>query len=151
MEEIQLKQATFKITGQCDVQIIRFQIRQLLQNLISNSLKFSRVGIPPKITIKSTVVSGRKVKDIKLEETIDYCHIVYTDNGIGFSSDYNERVFNVFQRLHNRSEYKGTGMGLAICKRIIENHNGVITASGELNKGVRFDMYIPIEQLRAIE
>lgn len=151
IEEIELKKATFKITGQCDIQIIRFQFRQLLQNLISNSLKFSRINVVPKITIKSTIVSASKLKNINPESTTDYCHIVYTDNGIGFSSDYNERVFNVFQRLHNRSEYKGTGMGLAICKRIIENHNGFITASGALNKGVRFDIYIPVDQKPTIE
>lgn len=151
MEEIQQKNAIFKITGRCDVSVIRFQFRQLLQNLISNSLKFSRPDVAPKITIKSTVVSGRKMKDLNLDKAVDYCHIAYADNGIGFSSDYNERVFNVFQRLHNRSEYKGTGMGLAICKRIIENHNGIITATGELNKGVLFDMYIPVDQWRSIE
>jgi two-component system CheB/CheR fusion protein len=66
------------------------------------------------------------------------------DNGIGFDPQYNERIFEVFQRLHSSEEYKGTGMGLAICKRIIENHNGVITAMGKLGEGVRFDIYIPI-------
>jgi signal transduction histidine kinase len=74
----------------------------------------------------------------------DYCHIIYTDNGIGFEPQFNERIFEVFQRLNGQEEYKGTGMGLAICKRIIENHNGMITAKGELNKGARFDIYIPI-------
>ena len=78
-----------------------------------------------------------------LSQTTDYCHITYMDNGIGFDPHYNERIFEVFQRLHNREEYKGTGMGLAICKRIIENHNGIITASGTLNEGARFDIYIP--------
>ena len=146
MEEILEKHATIKFTGQCTVSIIRFQFRQLLQNLLSNSLKFSRENTAPEITIKTTFLSGSKSKNPLLKATINYCHIVYTDNGIGFSADYNERIFNVFQRLHNHVKYKGTGMGLAICKRIVENHAGIITASGELNKGVKFDIYIPIEQ-----
>jgi light-regulated signal transduction histidine kinase (bacteriophytochrome) len=78
-----------------------------------------------------------------LPSDIDYFHITYSDNGIGFDPQYNERIFEVFQRLHSSEEYKGTGMGLAICKRVIENHNGVITAMGKLGEGVRFDIYIP--------
>ena len=144
LEEIIQKNASIHVTGKYDVNVIRFQFRQLLQNLISNSLKFSIPGVAPEINIKSSIVSGSKLKKKKLDENTDYCHIIYTDNGIGFNPEYNERVFQVFQRLHNRTEYKGTGMGLAICRRIIENHNGIITATGELNKGVQFDIYIPV-------
>jgi len=147
IEEILHKKAVIHISGSFEVNVIRFQFRQLLQNLISNSLKFSIPDIPPQINITSSIVSGKKVKNKQLDAHTDYCHIVYTDNGIGFSPEYNERVFQVFQRLHNRSEYKGTGMGLAICRRIIENHHGIITASGKLNKGVQFDMYIPVNGL----
>lgn len=143
-EEIIQQNASIHITGKYEVNVIRFQFRQLLQNLISNSLKFSIPNIAPEINIKSNIVSGSKLKKEKLDENTDYCHIVYTDNGIGFNEEYNERVFQVFQRLHNHSEYKGTGMGLAICRRIIENHNGIITAKGKLNKGVQFDIYIPV-------
>ena len=135
--------ATIEIVDHCEVNIIRFQFRQLIDNLISNSLKFSIPSTAPHITFRSEIVRGDKLNNEKLSSNIDYCHIIYTDNGIGFDPQYNERVFEVFQRLHSQEEYIGTGMGLAICKRIIENHNGVITASGKLNKGVQFDIYIP--------
>ena len=72
-----------------------------------------------------------------------YCHITVSDNGIGFEAEYKDRIFEVFQRLHGKSEYPGTGIGLAIVKKIVENHNGIITATAELDKGARFDIYIP--------
>jgi PAS domain S-box-containing protein len=143
-EEVILeKKATIEIADHCEVNIIRFQFRQLIDNLISNSLKFSIPATAPHITFRSEIVQGDKLNNEKLSSEIDYCHITYTDNGIGFDPQYNERVFEVFQRLHSQEEYIGTGMGLAICKRIVENHNGIITASGILNKGVQFDIYIP--------
>ncbi|HEY6160981.1 MAG TPA: ATP-binding protein, partial [Bacteroidia bacterium] len=125
--------------------IIRFQFRQLIHNLIGNSLKFQKPSRPPRISIKGEIVHGSKLNVEKLSGKINYCHIIYTDNGIGFDPQYSERIFEVFQRLHSKEEYRGTGMGLAICKRIVENHHGVITASGKLNKGARFDIYIPAE------
>ena len=73
-----------------------------------------------------------------------YCHITFSDNGIGFEKEFEEQIFEVFQRLHHQEIYPGTGIGLAIAKKIIENHNGVITATGELNKGARFDIYLPV-------
>lgn len=106
------------------------------------------------ITIPTTLVTvndGEKLIDYLLQSKNDkiaaskikYCHLTYTDNGIGFDPQYNERIFEVFQRLHSQEEYSGTGIGLAICKRIIENHNGTITATGEPGKGARFDIFIP--------
>lgn len=142
-EVIAEKKATIDATLQGEASIIQSQFGQLIRNLISNSLKFSKTDTPSRITIKSTIDKGTKFKMKGLAPAIDYYHITYTDNGIGFDPQYNERIFEVFQRLHRREEYKGTGMGLAICKRIVENHNGIITASGELGKGARFDIYIP--------
>lgn len=142
-EVILVKKATIEIVDHCEVNIIRFQFRQLIDNLISNSLKFAIPATAPHITFRCEIVRGDKLNNEKLSSTIDYCHIIYTDNGIGFDPQYNERVFEVFQRLHSQEEYIGTGMGLAICKRIIENHNGIITASGKLNKGLQIDIYIP--------
>ena len=142
-EVIKEKKATIEAANLGKVRIIRFQLHQLMQNLISNSLKFSKPQTAPRIIIKSRHVPGSKLINEKLSSQINYCHVTYTDNGIGFDPQYNERIFEVFQRLHGQNEYKGTGMGLAICKRIIENHNGIITASGKVNKGTRFDMYIP--------
>lgn len=121
--------------------VIPFQFRQLFQNLISNSLKFSRPGVRSHITIKSRLISGTKLNKLPLHKK--YYHIIYTDNGIGFDPKYKNRIFEVFQRLHSRDEYVGTGIGLAICKRIIENHHGIITATGKLGKGARFDIFVP--------
>ncbi len=143
-EELYNKNAEIRTNDLCEVNIIQFQFIQLFQNLISNSLKFSRPEIKPLITINSTIIKGSTLDMKELLSNTDYCHMIYTDNGIGFASEYNERIFEVFQRLHTKEEYKGTGMGLAICKRIVENHNGLMTATGELNKGVRFDIYIPV-------
>ena len=143
-EDIILKKnATIEVAPLCEINIILFQFRQLIHNLISNSLKFSKLNTAPQIIIKSEIVEGSKLNNEKLTSKINYCHITYTDNGIGFDPQYNDRIFEVFQRLHSKEEYEGTGMGLAICKRIVENHNGIITAAGELNKGARFDIYIP--------
>ena len=104
----------------------------------------------PLITIKTEIASAVKLQkqnpeltDDMLDAKIKYCHINYTDNGIGFEPHYKHRIFDVFQRLHGKEEYPGTGIGLAIVKKIIENHNGIITANGELGKGATFDIYIP--------
>lgn len=151
-ETILEKKATIVIDNLCEVNIIRFQFRQLIDNLISNSLKFSIPANVPSIKFKSKILRGHVLMsetpslEGKLIPANDYCHITYTDNGIGFDPQYNERIFEVFQRLHNQEEYKGTGMGLAICKRIMENHHGIITASGKSNNGARFDIYIPALQ-----
>lgn len=144
-EELLLyKKAVIEVSNLFEVNIIRFQFRQLIQNLIDNSLKFSKPRTPPRIKIKSKIVPGIKFKNEKLSPEISYCHIIYTDNGIGFDPQYNERIFEILQRLHSKEKYKGAGLGLATCKRIVENHNGIITATGKLNKGARFDIYIPI-------
>jgi len=142
-EDIKEKKAVIKITGHCRANIIPFQFRQVMQNLISNSLKFTHAKRYSRIVIKCETVKGSILKIDNLLPGINYCHISVSDNGIGFDPQYKERIFEVFQRLHEFDEYRGTGIGLAICKRIIENHNGVITATGKLNKGSRFDIYIP--------
>ena len=137
------KHSVIEATRLCEVSVIPFQFRQLFHNLISNSLKFSKPGVPTHITIKSKIGLGNFFDDKRLVPGKKYCHIMFTDNGIGFDSEYRYRIFEVFQRLHSVLEFPGTGIGLAICKRIVENHNGFITASGEVNKGARFDIYIP--------
>jgi two-component system CheB/CheR fusion protein len=137
------KKAVITVSGFCEAKIIAFQFRQLISNLISNSLKFSHKKRFPRISIRCEITPGKLLKkEIALPET-NYCHITYTDNGIGFDPQYKDRIFEVFQRLHEYDEYKGTGIGLAICKKIIENHKGIITATGRINKGAQFDIYIP--------
>jgi two-component system, chemotaxis family, CheB/CheR fusion protein len=138
-ESIAEKNATIKIGALCEVKVISYQFRQLFQNLISNSLKFSKTGTPPQITISCKKLSADSSKISKRKLTY---HIVFTDNGIGFEQHFSEQIFELFQRLHSKDEFPGTGIGLAIVKKIVQNHNGEITATSELGKGVRFDIYI---------
>ncbi len=142
-EIIREKKATIEGNDLCEASIIPFQFHQMLFNLIGNSLKFSKPGKPPHIIITSGIDKGSKFKNKELSAEKIYCHISVSDNGIGFEPRYKEKIFEVFQRLYGRDEYPGTGIGLSIVKRIVENHNGIITATGELNKGATFDIYIP--------
>jgi two-component system CheB/CheR fusion protein len=142
-ETINEKQATIEIKQLCQVNIIVFQFHQLMQNLISNALKFSRPQHPPHIVIESNIIEGSKIKNMALSSKKKYCHISVTDNGIGFENKFKEIIFEVFQKLHGKEEYSGTGIGLAIVRKIVDNHNGIITANSKLNKGTTFDIYIP--------
>lgn len=135
-EEIESKNAIVEVNEMCHASIIPFQMRQLLYNLISNSLKFSHPEKTSHIKIKSEIVS-------KNDEKEKYCHIQIEDNGIGFDQKYAEKIFELFQSLHPREKYEGTGIGLSIVKKIVENHHGTITATGNVNNGARFDIYIP--------
>tara|TARA_R110002020_G_scaffold204645_1_gene408919 strand:+ start:5980 stop:8838 length:2859 start_codon:yes stop_codon:yes gene_type:complete len=143
-EELEQKQASIEISNTCEVHIIPFQFRQLLHNLISNSLKFSKPNLAPCIRIDSEINTAASFDNSRLSSGTLYCHIRISDNGIGFEQEYNEKIFEVFQRLHGRSAYQGTGVGLAIVKKIVDNHNGIITAKGEPNYGATFDIYIPV-------
>lgn len=142
-EKLSEKHVTIETNQLCDADIIPFQFRQLMHNLISNSLKFSNPEHPPHIQIKSEIGNGIKFNNEKLSPQNKYCHITVSDNGIGFEQQYSEKIFEVFQRLHSKNEYNGTGIGLSIVKKIVENHHGIITAKGELNKGATFEIYIP--------
>ena len=112
-------------------------------NLISNAIKFTKPGIAPVITIKSEKVKYNKINNVTLPRLKEYCHITIADNGIGFDEKYNEKIFEIFQRLHEKEDYPGTGIGLAIVKKIVENHHGFIIAKGKQGKGSTFDIYIP--------
>ena len=142
-DTIQEKHATIEVAELCTANTIIFQFRQLMYNLISNALKFSKPEVPSHIIIKSRIVKGSKLNNEKLSPDKSYCHITVEDNGIGFEPHFSERIFEVFQKLHGKDVYAGTGIGLAIVKKIVENHNGIITATSELNKGATFDIYIP--------
>ena len=116
------------------------QLRQLMQNLISNGLKFQRPGVSPVVKVE-----GRLSRD---GANGAVCELTFQDNGIGFDEIYLDRIFNVFQRLHGRNEYEGTGMGLAICRKIVERHGGTITAKSKPNEGARFIVTLPAKQAK---
>jgi signal transduction histidine kinase len=142
-ETIAEKKATIEVNEMCDAYIIPFQFRQLMDNIIGNALKFSKSGLPPHIIIKSRIIKGSKADNQKLLPGKAYCHITVTDNGTGFEPQYKDHIFELFKRLHDKEKITGTGIGLTIVKKIVDNHHGVITATGELNKGATFDIYIP--------
>jgi PAS domain S-box-containing protein len=121
------------------------QMRQLWQNLLSNALKFHKHDTPPIVKLSSQLFDFQQQPEG--DGTIaTSCQIVVEDNGIGFEEKYLDRIFNVFQRLHSRSEYEGTGIGLAICRKIVERHRGSITARSTPGQGARFTITLPIAQ-----
>lgn len=142
-ESIEEKHAIIESNELCTANIVVFQFHQLIQNLISNSLKFTKPDQRPHIIIKSNIIKGSAVKGIKFPPERNYCHISLSDNGIGFEKKFYSKIFEVFQKLHGIGEYAGTGIGLAIVRKIVDNHNGVITVKSKLNKGTSFDIYIP--------
>ena len=117
------------------------QMRQLFQNIIGNGLKFYKEGIPPVIRI-----SGKLTNNNRGDSDNAYYQITIKDNGIGFDNKYADRIFGVFQRLHGRKEYSGTGIGLSICQRIIDRHNGKIKAESSSGEGASFLITLPIQQ-----
>jgi PAS domain S-box-containing protein len=144
-ESIEQKQATITATSLPVCNVIVFQFEQLFTNLISNALKFSIAGVAPRIHITTGIINGAATGIAGINTLKDYYAITFSDNGIGFEPEFSERIFQVFQRLHGKDAYEGTGIGLAICKRIVENHHGFISASGMLNKGAEFIVYLPTD------
>ena len=142
-EELEQKKVKITSTGICEVRVVPVQFRQVVLNLISNSIKYAKANEPAEITIDCAKVLGKETNVDSISKDTLYSHIRFTDNGIGFEQEYNERIFEVFQRLHTKDTYSGTGIGLSIVKKIIENHDGAITASGNLDQGAVFDIYIP--------
>ncbi|HEX6226854.1 MAG TPA: response regulator [Chryseolinea sp.] len=126
-----------------EIEVIPSQMRQVFQNLISNSLKFCREDIPCKILIKADLIARKEI-DAPLSESGDFCRISISDNGIGFNNQYNDRIFEIFKRLNHAELYEGSGIGLAIVKKIIERHDGLIYASGKENEGATFIIILPI-------
>ncbi|GAB4174702.1 MAG: ATP-binding protein [Coleofasciculaceae cyanobacterium] len=122
------------------------QMRQLLQNLISNALKFHQKTEPPKIGIYSQLLNGEEQQPTRSSRRPMLYQILVQDNGIGFDEKYLSNIFSAFQRLHSRSEYEGTGMGLAICRKIVERHNGSITAKSSPGQGSTFIVTLPVQQ-----
>lgn len=121
-------------------------MKQLFTNVLSNAIKFRQQNVPPQITIQSVQISAREAEKLHLERDNKYFRIEITDNGIGFEPEYAERIFQIFQRLHGKAEYPGSGIGLAICKKIVDYHNGVIYAQGQLNDGATIIIVLPQKQ-----
>ncbi|MGH6901205.1 MAG: sensor histidine kinase, partial [Geminicoccaceae bacterium] len=122
------------------------QMRQLLQNLLSNALKFRRQGVPPLVRISGRL-RGPESATGGSGVAPRLCQVTVADNGIGFKPDYAGRIFGIFQRLHGRGEYPGTGIGLATCRKILERHGGAITASSQPGEGATFVFTLPLEQI----
>jgi signal transduction histidine kinase len=126
-----------------ELNIIPFQFKQLFTNVVSNSIKFARPGVAPRITIKSVLVNGAVINNPAADTDKKYWHLSFADNGTGFDPQYNEQIFGLFQRLHGRKEYEGTGIGLAIAKKVVENHNGIIMAEGKEHEGATIHIFLP--------
>lgn len=129
------------------IEAIPLQMVQLFHNLISNALKYSNPSIPPEITIDASILSDDERVELGLPLLSQpYCQLVFADNGIGFSAEYEAKIFNIFHRLHGKGQYEGTGIGLAMCKKIVENHNGLIYARGTEGQGATFYIILPLRQ-----
>ncbi len=113
-------------------------MRQLIQNLVANALKFHREGISPEITIRAGT-------ETKPGDKMKYCRLEIQDNGLGFDEKYLDRIFAVSQRLHNRESYEGTGIGLAVCRKIAERHGGSISAISKPGAGSTFITLLPMK------
>lgn len=142
-EDLAEKKAVIEIANAENITIIPFQFRQLLQNIISNALKFCPPARTPKIKIDSELILFDATQPDKMVLNTNYHHITITDNGIGFEKQYKDKIFEIFQRLNDRKEYDGTGIGLSIARKIVENHGGKITAESETNEGATFHIYLP--------
>jgi PAS domain S-box-containing protein len=127
------------------------QMRQLLQNLIGNSLKYYRAGVPPVVRIYSQKPDARRLQSLDESPGRQFCEILVVDNGIGFDEKYLDRIFTVFQRLHKKGEYEGTGVGLAICRKIVDRHSGAITARSNPGQGATFVVTLPVIQPKEVE
>jgi light-regulated signal transduction histidine kinase (bacteriophytochrome) len=123
------------------------QIKRLIQNLISNAIKFRKPGVAPVVEITAKVIRGSQAAEEFHFQALhsEYVLLTVKDNGIGFEERHKEKIFNIFQRLHGRAEYEGTGIGLSICRKIVTNHGGVITARSKVGVGSEFIVILPID------
>ena len=141
--KIEQQNATVRSDRLPEANIIPAQFRQLFQNLLSNSLKFVHPERPPVIEIRHSLIEGSDLAPYQLADAAQYHKIEISDNGIGFESEFAGKIFAIFQRLHGKSEYEGSGIGLAICKKIVEHHGGIIYASSAPDEGATFTIILP--------
>lgn len=143
--QIKEKQADIIVEDLPDIEIIPGQMRQVFQNIFSNALKFSKSDRPPVIKIWGEFISEKSVTATATQDG-KFIRLFVQDNGIGFNETYLDRIFILFQRLHGKGEYEGTGIGLSIVKKIIEKHNGLITAKSQEGGGTCFIIVLPVHQ-----
>jgi two-component system CheB/CheR fusion protein len=137
--------AEISSTALPSIEVYRGLMRQAFQNLISNALKFSKPGVAPQIRITHQFTNELSFDSPEVNVGA-YVRLSFADNGIGFDQKYGERIFLMFQRLHDKVVYEGTGIGLPMVKKIVEKHNGIIKGEGESGIGARFTMVLPVHQ-----
>nr|WP_294924514.1 CHASE3 domain-containing protein [uncultured Flavobacterium sp.] len=137
------KKGIFKVGKLPKLYVIPYQIEQLFINLIGNSLKYSQNGIAPQISINCQEILSNEYPELMDQPFKKFYKIMFTDNGMGFDPQFKENIFVLFQRLHSKTEYPGTGIGLAICKKIVENHKGYIIADSKPGQGSVFTVFLP--------
>ena len=142
-ELIETKQAIIEAEDLGTLEVIPFQFKQLMQNLFSNAIKFSTPGVQPVVRVKRETLKGKDAGIPELQPENRYAHITVEDNGIGFEKEYSGKIFELFQRLHGKHEFPGTGIGLSICKKIVENHEGFIMGDSTPGEGATFHVYLP--------
>lgn len=123
--------------------VVPMQFQQLVVNLVSNSIKYSRTDVRPEIRVSATLIPGTEIAGLGANTAVSYWKFRFEDNGIGFEPEYEEKIFELFHRLHGKKEYEGTGVGLGIVKKIVINHKGFVKATGMPGEGAIFDVYIP--------
>jgi len=126
-----------------NVEAIPHQIEQLFNNIIDNSIKYTKEDIVPEINIETTAPSVEEIKELGGNPEMDFIKICISDNGIGFDKQYETRIFDPFYRLHNNNQYSGSGLGLTLAKKIVDDHRGFIKASSKINSGTRINIYMP--------
>jgi light-regulated signal transduction histidine kinase (bacteriophytochrome) len=136
--------ATIESTSLPIVEVMPQQFSQLFSNIISNAIKYRKPGQRPRVRINSAIVPASEMQSDLAATHSKYLEINFQDNGIGFEQQFAGKIFEVFQRLHPKFEYEGTGIGLAICKKIMLNHNGHIKATGEPGVGAKISIYLPM-------
>ncbi|MFB3389810.1 ATP-binding protein [Flavobacterium sp. LAR06] len=119
-------------------------MQQLFNNLISNSIKYKREGITPEIQIETSEATQEEILEFGGDPDIKYINIFIVDNGIGFAKEFSVRIFDPFYRLHTADQYSGSGLGLTLVKKIVDNHHGFIKASSEINAGTKIYIYLPL-------
>lgn len=144
-EELKDRGTTIEILDDCNLDVVSSQFKQFFYNLFSNAIKFSKDNGPSAIMISGWTVEGAQFPDLPLKKNIKYSRITISDNGIGFEQRFADQVFGIFQRLHGHEEYRGTGIGLAIVKKVIQNHHGFIRVESSPGKGAEFEIFVPVK------